>query len=165
MKSLYLVCGVSGSGKSWACRQAADRYHYIPHDRCWAMPGEPIDSKLIEAAQGADDSRWREGAKSNHADVLMAAARVAKKPLLTECPFGERPLREALEFHGIKVIPVFVVEPPHVVEGRYFSRERKPIPKSALSRATSILNRAQEWGAFHGTSAEVLKHLKEIPHG
>ena len=162
-KPIYLVVGVSGSGKSWACRQAADRFHYIPHDRCWTHPDkEPWDPAFVWAADLGDDSHYLPGAKSNHLEVLIAAAQIAKKPVLTECPFGERLLREGLEAAGLRVIPIFVVEEPRLVAERYFAREGKELPKAAHTRAGSIGERAAEWEAFSGTSVEVLKFLKEV---
>lgn len=102
-----------------------------------------------------DDSHYLPGAKSNHAEVLIQATKVAKKPILTECPFAERVLRESLEARGIIVLPYFVVEMPHLVAARYFKREGKPLPKAALTRASSIINRALEWNAPCGTSTDI----------
>jgi gluconate kinase len=161
MQSVVVVAGVSGCGKSWACRQVADKYWYVPHDRCWQVPGQRgWDPKHIWAADMGDASRYQPGAKSNHLEVLIEAAKVATKPVLTECPHGERVLREGLEAAGIRVIPIFVVEPPQVVAMRYMKREGKPIPKAALTRATTIVARADEWGAFKGSSGEVLEYLR-----
>ena len=163
-KTIYLVCGVSGSGKSWASRQVAHKFHYIPHDRCWVHPNKPSwDPSVVWSADLGDESRYLQGAKSNHLEVLIAAAKVAEKPLLTECPFAERVLREELEAAGLKVIPIFVVESPLIVAKRYRDREGKPIPQAALTRATSIRTRAREWRAFSGTSSEVFAYLKELP--
>ncbi len=162
-KKLVLACGVSGCGKSWACRQCTGRFHYIPHDRCWVHPDKPSwDPKTAWAADMKDESRYLPGAKSNHFEVLLEATKIATKPVLTECPFGERPLREQLEAAGIEVIPVFVVEPPALVAERYQKREGKPIPNAAFTRAGNIIDRAREWGAFFGTSDEVLEHLRKL---
>ena len=162
-RTIYLVCGVSGSGKSWACRQAAERFHYIPHDRCWVHPDKPAwDPAHVWAADLGDESRYLPGAKSNHLEVLIAAAKLASKPLLTECPFAERNLREGLEAAGLHVIPVFVIEKPSLVASRYLKREGKKIPQAALTRADSIRHRAHEWRAFSGTSSEVLAYLKGV---
>lgn len=161
MMPVIIVAGVSGCGKSWACRQVADLYTYIPHDRCYVTAERPAwDASMTWGADTKDDSRWAPGAKSNHVEVLIAASKIATKPVLTECPFGERPLREALEAAGLRVIPIFVVEPPNVVAMRYMKREGKPIPKAALTRATTIVERAIEWGAFKGSSGEVLEYLR-----
>jgi hypothetical protein len=84
-------------------------------------------------------------------------------PLITESPFGERVLRENLEKRGVTVIPYFVIEHPHVVARRYFEREKKPIQKAALTRATTIRVRADEWKSPSGTSLEVLQMLQALP--
>jgi gluconate kinase len=163
MQKVIVVAGVSGSGKSWASRQVAGKFHYIPHDRCWVSPGSKgWDPKQTWEATAGDASRYQPGAKSNHAEVLIEAAKIAKKPIITECPFKERELRETLEAAGIEVIPVFVVEPPNVVAERYEKREGKPIPKNVFTRAETIINRAHEWGAFFGNSNEVLAHLQKM---
>lgn len=163
MKPLYLVCGVSGAGKSWVCRQLTDKFHYIPHDRCWVHP----DHKTWKGADAGeadmqDESRYFNGAKSNHLEVLLEAVKSAKKPVITECPFGERPLKEQLEAHGVKVIPYFVVEPVTTVMKRYQGREKKPLPAAAVTRAQSIINRVVEWGAPYGSSDDILNKLKHV---
>lgn len=152
--TLYLVCGVSGSGKSWACRQAGDAFLYVPHDRCWRHPFKTPSEGM--------DPKWEPGAVSTHLEEIVKVSKITAKPLLTESPFGERLLRESVEKAGIQVIPLFVVEHPTVVTQRYFNREKKPIPASALSRASSIINRAKEWNAVHGTSEEILTHLRSL---
>lgn len=155
MKTIYLVIGVSGSGKSWILRQLADKFTYIPHDRCWEHPDAKPDEGL--------DPKWGpKGSKSTHLKEISENAKKSEKPVITEVPFAERQLREDLEAQGFRVIPVFVVEDSDVVQKRYESREGKPIPKAALSRAKSIIERAREWRAFYGTSSEVLDHLKNL---
>lgn len=155
MAPVYLVCGVSGSGKSWVCRQLADKFNYIPHDRCWSHPTAKPDKGL--------DPKWGPpGCKSTHVETLVKEAKTSEKPLLTEVPFGERKIREDLEASGIKVKPIFVIEDPHTVSSRYQKREGKPLHKAAVTRASSIQERAKEWGAFRGTSTEVLRHLQDL---
>lgn len=134
MQPVYLICGVSGSGKSWVCRQLTDKFHYVPHDMFY---------NNIEA-------------------TLSSACKTATKPVITECPFGERVLREELERRGLKVIPYFVIEDPRTVAERYFKRERKQIPKAAYTRATTIRKRAEEWRAPTGTSHEILALLQGV---
>lgn len=163
MKTIYLVVGVPGSGKSWASRQVADKFHYIPHDRCWTIPGKP-GWKVSDtwAADMKDASRWEQGAVSNHLEVLVETSKIATKPVLSECPFKEREFCEKLREQGMKVVTIFVVEHPSVVAHRYSTREGKPAPQAVLTRASSIRARAEEWQAFSGTSEEVLAHLKAI---
>jgi gluconate kinase len=167
MQPIILVCGVPGSGKSFASRQVIDRFHYVPHDRCWVHPEkEGWDPATEWTADMKDETRWFQGAKSNHLETLVRAAKIAKRPVITECPHGERVLRDQLEEAGIRVIPVFVVEDPDVVANRYEAREGKACPKNVITRATTILERAEEWaeeyGAFYGSSAEVLNYLKKV---
>lgn len=132
MKKVILICGVSGAGKTWVCKQLTDKFTYVPHDESYDNIGRAI--KL--------------------------AAKTSDKPIITECPFAERVLKTQLENMGFEVTPYFVIEPPDIVAKRYMEREKKPIQKSAYSRASTIINRAREWGAFFGSSQEVLDHLK-----
>lgn len=155
MQDVYLVCGVSGSGKSWVARQLADKFYYIPHDRCWTHP-------KAKPAEGLDPKWGPPGCKSTHFETLRDAARSAERAVLSEVPFAERKLREDLEALKINVIPVFVIEDPAVIAKRYRQREGKDLAKPALSRAISIIDRAREWRAFHGTSDEVLKYLQDL---
>jgi hypothetical protein len=82
--------------------------------------------------------------------------------MLTECPFAERILREQLEARGLTVIPVFIVELASVVQTRYLAQRGRELPKASATRATSIVNRADEWGAVRGTSQQVLDYLREV---
>lgn len=153
MQPIYLIIGVPGSGKSWVARQLKDKYHYVAHDRCWVHP-------TLSPPDGDEDCDWPSGAKSTHIQVLVREAEKAQKPILTECPFGERPLKEELESHGLKVIPIFVIEYPRIVADRYRKRTGRIIPQASLTRATTIVNRADEWQAERGTSQEVLEILR-----
>lgn len=116
------------------CRQLTDKFHYVPHDEHYR----------------------------DHVEVLVDLSKRVQRPLITESPFGERVLREKLEAEGLKVFPFFVVEPQAVVSKRYREREGKVLPKAAFTRAATIINRAKEWEAFHGTSQEVLEKLKSV---
>lgn len=156
MPDVYLVCGVSGSGKSWVCRQLKEKFSYVPHDRCWTHPNAKPDEEALDPKWGPP------GSKSIHVDVVSAISKMTPRPILTECPFAERKVREELEAKGLKVIPVFVIEPAETVAERYQAREGKPLPKAAFTRASSILDRAKEWSAFHGTANQVLEHLRGV---
>ncbi len=135
MKTIYLLCGVSGSGKTWVCEQLQEqcpgKFHYIPHDKHY--------DKIV--------------------DVINREETMGK-PIITECPFGERLMRDQLQAHKHTVKPYFVIEPPVVVHRRYMNREGKPLPKNAFTRASTIVQRADEWKAPKGTSSEVLELLK-----
>lgn len=131
---VLLICGVSGSGKTWVCRQLADKFTYVPHD------------VFFEAIP----------------QVVAHAAKNSTKPIITECPFGERLIRESMEKRGLRVVPFFVIEEPSLVRARYMAREKKELPKNAWTRATSIIERAKEWGAISGTSTEILNYLRDL---
>lgn len=133
-KTVYLLCGVSGAGKTWVCEQLKDKFTYVPHDKYYDSICEAITHFSMEN----------------------------ENPVITECPFGERILRDSLERLSFTVIPVFIIETQDIVASRYFLREGKPIQKSAHTRAISIIARAQEWGAPFGTSTEILQYLKGV---
>jgi hypothetical protein len=153
--TVILVIGVQGSGKSWACRQLADEFRYIPHDRCWRHP-------TAKPAAGLDPKWGPPGSVNTHFETLVTAARRGGGPILTEAPFDERRLKGRLEAQGVKVIPVFVVEKWPLIEGRYMAREGKKPPPGVKERAEKLEARAKEWEAFFGTSDEVLRHLKSL---
>lgn len=132
---IYLVCGVPGSGKTWVCNQLQNDFIYVAHD-------DFIKLDYVAALSNATDG--------------------AHKPLLAECPFGERELREKLQAVGFKVIPVFVVETPETVRVRYQARTGKPATQAMITRAISIGQRAREWGAYAGKSEQVLNHLRML---
>lgn len=135
MQTVYLICGVPGSGKTWVCKQLTDKFHYVEHDK--------HDGDLVSMTE------------------LYARGSC---PVLLDCPFNERELRRKLEMRGIKVVPYFVVEHPDTVKERYEAREGRPIPKQHLTRARSIMEKVEEWQAPYGDSESVLKMLKEL-HG
>lgn len=133
MQKVYLVCGVPGSGKSWVCTQLTDKFDYLPHDDF-----------------------------TDFAGALATVAKISQKPILADCPFAERLLREKLEGRSIPVIPIFIIEEPGVVARRYQKREGRSVSKSTLTRAVTIRNRANEWNAFQGNAQEVLDYLRDI---
>lgn len=151
MQPVYLICGVPASGKSWVCRQLKDKFNYVPHDRCWEHP-------TLKPKPGDEDGEWPPGAKSTHLQVLSREVH-GNKPIVTECPFGERILKDALDAQGIEVKAYFVVEKPQVVIDRYRQRQKRTPPQNVITRATTIEQRADEWAAPKGTSEEVLNLL------
>lgn len=137
---VYLLCGVPASGKSWVCEQLKDKFVYVPHDL--------NKSEIVDAVHSANE--------------ILNVHHVVGKSILLDCPFGETKLKAQLEHAGFKVIPYFIVETPQIIEARYVTREKKALPKNVLTRATTILDRAKEWGALYGTSQEILEALKQI---
>jgi hypothetical protein len=134
MVPVYLICGVPGSGKSWVCEQLRDKFEYVEHDLT----------------------------VSNHPERIIKAASLSLMPVLADCPFAERELRDILVTAGIEIIPLFIVENPDVVAARYLSRSGKTIRKEHLTRASSIGQRALEWQAPYGTSEQILGLLRAL---
>lgn len=100
--------------------------------------------------------------EGGYSDALNCITRNSSGPVLADCPFAERKLRDELGRMNIRVIPFFIVEEPRVIASRYQDREGKPIARQHLTRAMSIQDRADEWEAPSGTSEEILKILKEL---
>lgn len=136
---IYLVVGVPGSGKSWVCEQLTQQFEYVHHD---GFIGHIAQPQVYVAA-------------------ILEKAETASKPLLTEAPFSISSIKDPLEEAGYSVTPVFIIEEPEVLSSRYFGREGREIPKGHLSRMNTYAERAEEWGAFRGTSSQVLEFLKE----
>lgn len=134
MQPCYLICGVSGCGKTWVCKQLKDKFTYIPHDEHY----------------------------NDFVPVIVRACLSSEKPVITECPFAERITKSSLEIHGVEVIPYFVIEPTQKIMKRYYEREGKMPPQAAVTRASTIINRAIEWQAEFGTSDEVLEKLRNV---
>lgn len=138
-KTIYMVVGSPGSGKTWVCDQLKDKFHLIHHDGFIHLkaPGSYVKGILDEAPKST-------------------------KPVLIEAPFSISKTKEPLEAAGYKVIPVFIVEEDSVHRKRYAARELKNIPQGHLTRTQTYLQRAKDGKHFYGTSEQVLKHLKEI---
>lgn len=137
MKSVYLLVGSPGSGKTWVMGQLKSQFEIVEHD----------DFKTTPQA---------------YAKILTERAHESSKPILGNTPFGLSEIILVLATSGIKCTPVFILEPPHVLATRYMARERKQIPQGHLTRQNTYKERAEELGAFSGTSDEVLSHLKGI---
>jgi hypothetical protein len=101
---VHIICGVPGSGKSWAIRQAdTSHYHHIPHP------------------QGARPEQ--------HAARLAAAAHASNKPILTEAPYAVRALQQHLSRAGVPSKTYHVDTPLHRAQAQYEARENgKPYP-------------------------------------
>lgn len=136
-QAVLLLCGVPGSGKTWVMRQLAHKFALV-HNDDYIGYGHEHKASVVSLVADMD------------------------KPVLVDCPFGERPFRDCLESHGLEVYPFFIVEEPWVIQERYEAREGKPVSKATLTRAETILERAAEWNVPRGTSEEILAHLREL---
>lgn len=132
---LYLICGPPAHGKTYVCKAIKEKFDvsYVEHD---------INCK-------------------RHPEAILEAMQY-KKPVITECPFGERALRDQLESYGVEVTPIFVIEELHVAMKRYQNREGKPYPQNHITRTFGITKRAEEWSAPYGTSDDMIQKVSEI---
>lgn len=138
METVYLVVGTPGSGKTWVCEQLEDKFNYCPHDDY--LDGEDM-----------------------YIDAIVALTAMGMGPVLGEAPFSVSKFKSRLEGEfGFKLVIVFIIEDPKVVAERYYRREGKEIPKGHLTRINTYKQRAIEYGAFLGTSQEVLSHLQGL---
>lgn len=143
MKEVYLIVGVPGSGKSWVAKQVSDKFTYVHHDGFIGHINHP----------------------EVYVKAIKDAAKTAKKPILAEAPFSISQIKDPLEEAGFDVKPVFILEDPDILKTRYETdptRDGKPLPKGHLTRMKTYEERAKLWGAFSGTSSEVLEFLKMI---
>lgn len=138
---IYLLVGVPCAGKSWVCEQLEDDFEYVHHDGFMGMIDQP--EAYVDAIKKAAETNWG-------------------KPVLAEAPFSISKIKDPLESDGYEVEPVFIVESDDVISRRYLQRENKPVPKNHLSRMRTYNQRADQWGAFKGTSDEVLRYLRKI---
>jgi hypothetical protein len=147
-RTLYLLVGAPGSGKTWVCSQLEDKFHVIHHDGFVHLkePGSYIREILKEAP-------------------------AAEKPVIIEAPFSVSQTVEPLENRGYKVVPIFIIEDERTHSRRYIDREKKDGRWSDssmrhlvghLTRTKTYLQRAVDGGHFHGTSGQVLEYMKKI---
>jgi hypothetical protein len=132
-KNVIIICGVTASGKTWICEQLTNKFQYVPHD-------DHIKGNIVKAIERMDN----------------------EKPIITECPFGETKLTEALKNRGFITHPYFIIEPLNTLDIRYFNRTGKPLPKNQATRSKYLIDRALEWDCPHGSSEEILTMLQTL---
>lgn len=137
-QTVYMIVGCPGAGKTWITNQIKDKFTFLHHDLYIGMAGDTYLRDIYKALE------------------------TSTKPLLIEAPFSISQYKDPLERNGIKVIPVFIIEEESVLKERYRNREKKEIPKGHITRQQTYAKRCAEWGAFRGTSSEVLEHLKGV---
>lgn len=135
---VYLVVGVPASGKSWVCNQLKHKFLYLAHDL------------YIEAGRQA------------YIDDIEDLAFASIKPILVETPFSVSQFTEPLAKAGITVKPFFIIEELDIIAKRYEERGNGPMPEANITRLSTYYKRANELGAFKGTSKQVLEALKNL---
>ena len=138
---VYLVVGCPGSGKSWICNQLAEQFSYVAHDDFIGK------------------------GRNKYPEAIIRAARTSTRPVLCETPFSVSQLLDPLQKAGCRVMPLFILEKFEVIARRYREREGAEIPLGHLNRQNTYRSRAILLGAFRGTAAEILEHLKSVEFG
>lgn len=137
MSSIYLVCGVPGSGKTWVLNQI-----------------NVLNVKVIHHDDYLDYS------PEKYAMLLVEALKTHDK-VVADCPLFISAIIATINDINISIKPIFIIEDAHTIKTRYEQREHRSIPKQHLSRIPTLVKRAQEYKAFMGTSEQVLNKLKE----
>jgi 2-phosphoglycerate kinase len=149
-KTIYLLVGAPGSGKTWITSQLGDKFNLIHHDGFNYLKNPDKDAYLKE---------------------ILRIAPKSTKPVLIEAPFSVSSIKEPLEAAGYKVEPIYIIENEDVHSKRYIEREKKEGRwsednhkhlKGHITRTKTYLERAKAGNDFYGTSDQVLKHLKDL---
>lgn len=133
MQSVYLLCGVPGSGKTFLAEKLQKKFSYLPHDEY------PV---------------------TTYGKEIWKMASMSEKPILAECPFRMSVLIKELQDAGLKVYSYFIKEPEYLISSRYEAREGKPIPKKHLSNYKRLLATHRDW--IVGSQNEILAVLKKV---
>ena len=140
-RTVHLIVGCPGAGKTWVTDRLKDRYELVHHDLYAGMTGK------------------------RYVNAIKDAAASSTRPILAEAPFSVSQIRRPLEAAGCDVRTVTIEEKRDVIAKRYQSREGRPIPQGHLTRQDTYREMADKSGGFVGTNKEVLSHLKRLNRG
>ena len=133
---VYMVCGLSGSGKSWVCSQLTELTHYVSFD---------------------------EVNKNEHVRLLIEAGKIGKTSLYDPTIGVSSFIKHNSDKFDLR--PIFIVESKDIIKARLIARGGK-WREGMDSRLKSMDRRTIKYGVFHGTSQEVLNYLKkELSNG
>lgn len=138
MALIFIVVGSPGSGKTHVLSQLHGLFQIVPHD-----------DDMHHGVEG-------------YVHRIDTRARNSHLPLAIESPFGVSQIRHPLQRLGHTTIPIFIVEPEHVLRERYRKREGREIPAGHLTRQRTYQQYGKELGAFVGTSDQVADRMKEL---
>lgn len=140
-RKIIVIAGVPGSGKTWVATQIPTIFPHITYL--------------------SHDKHFR--------DHLGAIKALQSNHIITESHINISKLLLDLKSAGFGVKAYFIIETPEVVRSRYEAREGRSIPKQHLGRIDTMRSRAREYGAFTGTSYQVLNgliaDLRNAPEG
>jgi predicted kinase len=136
-RTVNLLVGCPGAGKTWVTDRLKDEYELVHHDLYQGMTGD------------------------RYVKAIKKAAASTGKPILAEAPFSVSQTRRPLEKAGLDVRLVCIQEDRNVIAKRYQAREGRPIPQGHLTRQNTYREMTEKAGGFVGTSRQVLGHLKK----
>jgi hypothetical protein len=135
VKTVYLLIGVPGSGKSWVADKVKSRCTYIANDDYIGKDYIGNVCRKISEEEG---------------------------PFLVEATFSISRIKEPLENAGHKVIPIFIIEHPQTLTNRWDERGTTQGARGGhLTRQETYKFRANAWNAFSGNSSEVLNYIED----
>ncbi len=140
MQTVCLLVGVPGSGKTWLLDHLSpDKFAIIRNDDYIGRSHDYL------------------------ADILTAA-RSGDRPVICEIPFSMSMVTVPLGDAGVPMKAVYLIEHPNELAFRWHERGTKASAKAGhITRQQTYLDRAQQSGAPHGTSAEMLAYLSQLP--
>ena len=130
--TLYIISGIAGSGKSWACNQLdPEKFTYISHDS---------------------------NRKKTHLDLLRGASRdkITIYDLNMKTSTFIRRHHHEFNIHFVTILGDFII-----VKQQLVSRGGK-ITKGTYKRWKVMKKRAGQYAEFSGSSDEVLTYLRSI---
>ena len=136
-RTVDLLIGCPGAGKTWVTDRLKDSYELVHHDLHSGMSGE------------------------RYVDAIKQRAAAGAKRILAEAPFSVSQIRRPLEAAGYDVRLACIQEDRNVIAKRYQSREGRPIPQGHLTRQNTYREMTEKAGGFVGTNKQVLTHLKK----
>lgn len=131
-RTIFMVTGPSGSGKSWVCRQLLDQVHYVDYD------------KTAESRRAA----------------ALAAATFQERPILFD-PVS-RVASYINRNPALKFRLACIVEPPEVILQRLQGRgsDMAELTPGILKRVDRTLAYSRRYAEFSGSSDQVLAWLR-----
>ena len=132
-KTIYMLCGQFGCGKTTVANKLLDKYTYIQMDKV----------------------------KRNKVDDLIKSSCQIDKPILIDIPTMIITYYNKYKSHDFNVVPVFIVENIEVIKERILSRDGT-ITDSIEKRNRRILNLSKKIGTFSGTADEVFAYLNNL---
>lgn len=131
-KTVHMLVGVPGSGKSWVAGQL-DQFNHKPHDSYQV---------------------------SEYHKELITHAKQSHKDILAEAPFRVSVLIDQLKAAGIPVKTYYISEPEQKIREQYEKRDKKQWLKQHATNLKKYDQRP-DWD-HRGSSIDILKLLKSI---